>query len=113
MGGEDEKEGIRAPGDGGGHHARNDRVGSGIVGQAQDFSSLKSTTLVEKWDGTRWRIVPSPNPGGADQPNELNAVDAASPTAVWAVGGAGFPERGLILRWNGLRWKPVRNPCGV
>jgi hypothetical protein len=83
------------------------------VGQAQDFSSLKSTTLVERWDGTRWTIVRSPNPGGADQPNELNAVDAASPTAVWAVGGAGFPERGLILRWNGSRWRAVCNPCGV
>jgi hypothetical protein len=83
------------------------------VGSTQDFGSLKSTTLIEHWDGSAWRIVRSPNPGGANLPNVLNAVDAASATDVWAVGGAGFPETGLILRWNGTRWRPVRNGCGV
>lgn len=83
------------------------------VGSAQDFASLKSTTLIERWDGSAWRIVRSPNPGGANLPNVLNAVDAASATDVWAVGGAGFPNTGLILRWNGSRWRAVRNPCGV
>jgi hypothetical protein len=83
------------------------------VGSAQDFASLKSTTLVERWDGSEWTIVPSPNPAGRSLPNVLNAVDAASPTRIWAVGGAGFPEKGLILRSNGSRWKAVRNPCGV
>ncbi len=83
------------------------------VGFAQDFSSLRSTTLAELWDGARWRSVPTPNPGGESLPNVLNAVDSASPTAIWAVGGFGFPERGLILRWNGSRWRAVRNPCRV
>jgi hypothetical protein len=83
------------------------------VGSAQDFGSLKSTTLIERWDGTAWRIVRSPNPGGASLPNVLNAVGAASATDIWAVGGAGFPSVGLILRWNGSRWRSVRNGCGV
>lgn len=83
------------------------------VGSAQDFASLKSTTLVERWDGSAWRIVRSPNPGGANLPNVLNAVDATSATDVWAVGGAGFPNKGLIVRWNGSRWRAVRNGCGV
>lgn len=83
------------------------------VGSAQDFASLKSTTLIERWDGSAWRIVRSPNPGGANRPNVLNAVDATSATDVWAVGGAGFPHKGLIVRWNGSRWRAVRNPCGV
>jgi hypothetical protein len=83
------------------------------VGSAQDFASLKSTTLVERWDGSAWTIVPSPNPAGPNWPNTLAAVDAASPTRVWAVGAVGFPGRGLILRWNGSRWRTVRNPCGV
>src|SRR5438094_1159650 len=39
------------------------------VGYAEDFASLKSTTLVERWDGTAWRIVRSPNPGGPQDPN--------------------------------------------
>ena len=29
------------------------------------FSYPVSKTLVEHWDGTRWRIIPSPNPGTA------------------------------------------------
>src|SRR6266540_1214830 len=44
------------------------------VGYAEDFASLKSTTLVERWNGSSWRIVPSPNPGGPNLPNPLAAV---------------------------------------
>src|SRR5919201_6257240 len=28
------------------------------VGSAQDFASLKSTTLIERWDGSEWTIAP-------------------------------------------------------
>jgi hypothetical protein len=83
------------------------------VGYAEDFASLKSTTLIERWNGSAWTVVRSPNPGGSNLPNELFALDAASPTDVWAVGGAGYPERGLTLRWNGSRWRTVSNGCGV
>jgi hypothetical protein len=83
------------------------------VGYAADFASLKSTTLIERWNGSKWRIVPSPNPGGSNQPNELFAIDAVASNDVWAVGKAGYPEMGLTLRWNGSRWRSVRNGCGV
>src|SRR5438132_5623136 len=83
------------------------------VGYAEDFSSLKSTTLVERWNGSRWTIVRSPNPAGDEYPNRLWSVDGAGPTDVWAVGGAGYPERSLILRWDGSAWRTVRNRCGT
>jgi hypothetical protein len=83
------------------------------VGYAEDFASLKSTTLVERWNGSRWTIIPSPNPGGSNLPNTLSSVAAAASNDVWAVGGVGYPERSLILRYNGTRWRPVRNGCGV
>jgi hypothetical protein len=83
------------------------------VGSAEDFASLKSTTLVERWNGSAWRIVPTPNPGGPNLPNTLAAVDVAGPNDVWAVGSMGFPQTSLILRWNGTRWRTVRNGCGV
>jgi len=83
------------------------------VGSAQDFASLKSTTLVERWNGSAWRIVRSPNPAGANLPNRLSSVAVAASNDIWAVGGAGFPERSLILRWKGSRWRAVRNGCGV
>jgi len=81
------------------------------VGYAEDFGSLKSTTLIEHWDGSRWSQVRSPNPAGSSLPNKLFAVAVASPTDIWAVGEQGFPEQSLILRWNGSRWNPVANPC--
>ncbi len=83
------------------------------VGYAEDFASLKSTTLVERWDGSAWTILPSPDPGGSNLPNRLSAVATAGPNDAWAVGAAGYPERGLILRWRRNRWRPVANGCGV
>ncbi len=44
-------------------------------------------TLVLHWNGTVWKHVPSPNPGGSSNVNELSAVAAASASDVWAVGG--------------------------
>src|SRR5437867_3710221 len=78
------------------------------VGYAEDFASLKSTTLIERWTGSAWSIVPTPNPGGPNLPNELYAVAASASNDVWAVGEAGYPEGSLILRWDGSRWRAVR-----
>jgi hypothetical protein len=83
------------------------------VGYAEDFGSFKSTTLTEHWDGTAWRLVPSPNPGGDSLPNRLYSVAAVSSTTVWAVGAAGFPGKPLTLRWNGSAWQVVPNACKV
>ncbi len=83
------------------------------VGYAEDFASLKSTTLIERWGGTDWTIVQSPNPGGSNLPNELFAVDVRTSGDAWAVGKAGYPEKALILRWNGSRWRSMPNACGV
>jgi hypothetical protein len=83
------------------------------VGYAEDFGSLKSTTLIEKWNGSSWSIVSSPNPGGPNLPNRLSAVAAAGPKDVWAVGEAGYPnEQPVVLRYNGRRWRAVPTGCG-
>jgi hypothetical protein len=82
------------------------------VGYAEDFASLKSTTLIERWNGSAWKIVPSPNPGGSSLPNQLFAV-AVGDADAWAVGAAGYPEHALSLRLQGGRWRSVPNGCGV
>src|SRR5207247_1590881 len=41
-------------------------------------------TLIEYWDGARWFVVPSPNPGTDNR--DLNGVAAVSTNDVWAVG---------------------------
>jgi hypothetical protein len=83
------------------------------VGDAEDFASLKSTTLIERWNGSAWKIVPSPNPGGANLPNRLSAVATTTSQGTWAVGAAGFPEHSLSLRYRGWRWRNVPNACGA
>lgn len=51
------------------------------VGDAS--AGLVNKTLILHWNGARWVLVPSPNPGSS---NDLNGVSASSPTNVWAVG---------------------------
>jgi hypothetical protein len=82
------------------------------VGHANDFGSFKSTTLIARWNGSSWSLVPSPNPGGATQPNQLFGVAAVSGTDIWAVGSKGSPATSLIVHWNGSAWSNVPNSCG-
>jgi len=76
--------------------------------------------LVERWDGTRWRIQPIPNPSSPGG-GILNGVACPSPSACTAVGAAvdasvnANPLATLAERWNGTRWsiQPTPNPAGV
>ncbi|HKZ76029.1 MAG TPA: hypothetical protein VJ259_05140 [Actinomycetota bacterium] len=73
-----------------------------------------SSTLVERWNGTIWFVVASPNDGTTV--NVLNAVAAAAPDNVWAVGrsSSGAGDRPLVEHWDGERWSvsPVAVPGG-
>jgi hypothetical protein len=76
------------------------------------FSSNQFTaTLVEHWDGQKWRVVASPSPGWGS--NILLAVAAIAAHDVWAVGSytSNLPETGqsqtLVEHWNGLAWQLV------
>lgn len=68
-------------------------------------------TLTERWDGSQWSIVPSPNPGPNN--NHLKGIAAISSTDAWAVGyydvdpGNRHP---LALHWNGTAWSAVSLP---
>jgi hypothetical protein len=69
-------------------------VGEVITGNA-------SQTFVLHWNGTRWRRVPSPNPGGTANNNALTAVAIRSPANAWAVGvfstGQGTASQALAV----------------
>lgn len=70
-------------------------------------------TLIEHWNGTRWRIVAIPQPGTSKTSSFLDAVAAGSARQAWAVGGDSLSGgRVLALRWNGARWSisEVANP---
>ena len=74
-------------------------------------------TLIEHWDGTRWKVVPSPNVGGQNSQtisNQLRGVIAVSANDVWAFGDtdAFGPSKitNLVLHWNGTAWAIVPSP---
>jgi hypothetical protein len=74
-------------------------------------------TLIEHWDGTSWKVVPSPNVGGPNTQtvsNQLRGVIAVSTNDVWAFGDtdAFGPSKitNLVLHWNGTAWAIVPSP---
>jgi hypothetical protein len=77
------------------------------VGRTGD--SKNGRTLALHWNGVRWCLVPSPDPGTS---NRLAAVTIIPGGGAWAVGqqSTGGTSRPLILRWTGLRWLPVPSP---
>jgi hypothetical protein len=68
-----------------------------------------ANTLVQRWNGSSWRVVDSPQPGTWAR---LTDVVAVSPTRAWAVGvvNTGAVLETLILRWNGDAWKRQASP---
>lgn len=72
-----------------------------------------SRTLVERWDGSSWSVVPSPNPGN-ERLNRLDAVYAVGPDDVWAVGSVNSKQDGrlhnLAMHWDGRSWTVVNPP---
>lgn len=90
------------------------------VGFQNDNNLNESRTLILHWDGSKWKAVPSPNPGSpksCDQfntGNVLNAVSAISSTDVWAVGfffNCTVNElTPMALHWDGASWKNIPTP---
>jgi len=58
-------------------------------------------TLVERWNGTRWSIVSSPNPTGATS-SGLSSVSCSSSTRCFAVGSydKGSVSKTLVERYG-------------
>ena len=84
------------------------------VAPPQEAATL---TLIEHWDGTSWKVVPSPNVGPQSifQSNRLLGITAVSATDIWAFGsyfaasGSEF-QMTLLLHWNGKTWNIVPSP---
>jgi hypothetical protein len=69
-------------------------------------------TLAEVWNGATWKVLPTPNPAGA-QFSSLAAVSCTAPTACTAVGEddtSQFAGATLAEAWNGTTWKEQSTP---
>ena len=83
------------------------------VGAIDTQSGTGQRTLIEHWDGTRWSVIPSPNPRtGAGTTDELTAIAGTSASDLWAVGFFGTDVFNALLfeHWNGQAWSFVRPP---
>ncbi len=74
------------------------------VGETQNSSGLL-VSLVYRWNGSNWRVVPSP--AAADGSRlRFEGVTTNSATNVWAVGYADTTLNlyAYLARWNGSVW---------
>jgi hypothetical protein len=85
------------------------------VGSWYDTNLAAPRTMTQRWNGTSWSVVASPN--ATNFYNELRDVDATSASNAWAVGYAngtsgvnGAPTTTLAMRWNGTAWSLVATP---
>lgn len=69
-------------------------------------TELLTQTYVERWDGSKWSIVASPNRAGGAQ-SELSGVVCRTTASCFAVGSGGGT---LIERWNGSTWSLITSP---
>ena len=68
-------------------------------------------TLIQRWNGTQWATIPSPETGQGH--NRLYSVTAVASNDAWAVGSYRTfdnKERYQIMRWNGAVWSIVAGP---
>jgi hypothetical protein len=75
--------------------------------KARPSPSYRDSTLAERWNGSRWRILRTPNPSHA---SKLTGVSCPAPTACVAVGSSAGGGRTLAERWNGRRWAVQHTP---
>jgi hypothetical protein len=67
------------------------------------------------WNGTRWSLAATPNPGGtgSGKVNQLFDVLCKTATNCWAVGDDGSAVSQTlneVLHWNGTKWSPAATP---
>jgi hypothetical protein len=88
-------------------------VGTSVTVSA---SSVTAKTLIERWNGTSWTIVPSPSPTGSSSLDRLSGVSCPSSSDCTAVGYAltigttSIAIESLAEHWNGTAWTTTASP---
>ena len=74
-------------------------------------------TLTEHWNGSKWNVVKSPNPGPSGSANGgFFGVAAGAANTIWAAGyyvanaTTNPVQATLIEHWNGMSWSIVSSP---
>lgn len=79
------------------------------VGSSAASTSSGTKAMIMHWNGTRWTLIRSPEPGSSPM---LTGVAATAPDNAWAVGtfNDGTASSTLIVHWNGTTWKKTASP---
>jgi hypothetical protein len=78
------------------------------------YKASNVQTLIERWNGSNWRVIPSPNTNKLLD-NDLSGIACVSTRSCTAVGYHydGHAQQPLVERWNGRTWEIVRMTPGV
>ena len=88
-------------------------VGSFNVNQS---TNSQTRTLALHYDGTSWKLTPTPTNATTTTNTALNAVTAIAPNDAWSVGaysnitGQTLPNQLVIQHWNGTSWTTTATP---
>jgi hypothetical protein len=83
------------------------------VGWSASGTNLRS--LVESWNGARWKVVPTPTPAESTS-SVLTAIDCVDVTYCYAVGiyqQVSPTEHAFSESWDGAKWTIVPLPPGT
>ena len=85
-------------------------IAVGVAGSPGD--SRPTRTMVARWNGSRWSVLPSPNVGDTTTVNALAAVSCVSSTRCFAVGSSTHKHKTttLIEGWDGATWTVIPSP---
>ena len=83
----------------------------------ESFTNFAVKSLIERWNGSKWSIVPSPVPKGTSD-LQLASVSCSSASDCFAVGDYSttssatpfFTLKLLVEHWNGTRWSIITAP---
>ena len=82
------------------------------VGYAVGSKSKVEQPLIERWNGTVWSVVASPNLDSTQ--GSLAGVTVITANDIWAVGNAtdrkNNIEQALSVHWNGANWRIIASP---
>ena len=86
------------------------------VGYILDVNNLRELTMIQHWDGVKWRVVPSPN---VDEDfgsfNTLKSVTALSGSDMYAIGffannNTAAQQETLVEHFDGTQWTILTSP---
>jgi len=83
------------------------------IARDHDYGIFDRPFMVH-WDGTRWTLSPTPDPGGSSEDTDLWSGAAFGGDDAWAVGSVGNEPDWTTFtgRWDGSSWTQLASSTG-